>query len=159
MKLFSFLLLALLIGAFALLFFLDGPNGKPIVSVDKMIDDTVADIIPAQPVTMYRWQNEHGIWEFGESPPEQVVADKLSVDNSRTTTMGSEWNVAPANSPNVNAVRGGSEPVNFQMPNSLSDAYRAAPELMGAAKRAATVLNDRQSGMDEQLKDLMQQMQ
>ena len=155
MKLFSFLMVAMLVGAFALLFFLKGPDGKPIVTVDQMIDDTVADIVPAKPVTMYRWQNEHGIWEFGESPPDQTVAAKLSIENSRTTTMGSEWNVTPV----LNESRGGSDAVDFQMPNSLSDAYRAAPELMGAAKRAATVLNDRQAGMDEQLDNLMQQMQ
>ncbi len=156
MKLFSFLLLAMLVGSCALLFVFDGPDGKPILAVDQMLDDAVADIVPAEPMEMYRWKNEQGIWEFGELPPEQVVAAKISVDNSRTTTMGSEWNVAPA----VSEARAGSgsDAVNFQMPSSVGDAYRAAPELMGAAQRAAATLNDRQAGMDEQLDSLMQQL-
>lgn len=156
MKLFSFLLLAVLVGSCALLFVLKGPDGKPILSVDQMVDDTVAASVPAKPMEMYRWKNEQGIWEFGESPPEQVVAAKLRVDNSRTTTMGAEWNVAPVIS--EARARSGSDAVNFQMPSSVGDAYRAAPELMGAAQRAAATLNDRQAGMDEQLDSLMQQL-
>ncbi len=155
MKLFYVMIAAALIGAIALPFFIKGPDGKPIVTMDKMIDDTAADIVPQKPVEMYRWQNEHGIWQFGEAPPEQVVATQLKVDTSHTTTMGAEWVVSPV----IIEARTGEAPANFQMPNSLSDAYRAAPELMNAAKRAATVLNDRQSGMDEQLDELMQTLQ
>lgn len=153
------MMVVMLIGALVVPFFMKGPDGKPIVTMEKMIDDSVpdavADIVPSKPVEMYRWKNEHGIWEFGEAPPEEVAAARMSVDNSRTTTMGSEWNVAPL----FDDAEGDADAIDFQMPNSMADAYRAAPELMGAAKRAASVLNDRQAGMDDQLGNLMKQIQ
>lgn len=159
MKLFYFMLVVALIGALTLPFFMKGPDGKPLATVDQAMDDTfggsVDAIAPSAPVEMYRWKNEHGIWEFGESPPPEAAAAKLSIDNSRITTMGSEWNVAPV----IAETSEGSEAVAFQMPNTMADTYRAAPELMNAAKNAATLLNERQAGMDEDLEGLMQHLQ
>jgi len=157
MKLFYIMMVLMLLGALALPFFMKGPNGQPIMTVDDMVGDGVSNSLggiaggraSSEPVEMYRWQDEHGVWQFGERAPEQVVAAKLSVDDSRTTSMGSEWNLSET----VSQSRAG-DPVDFKMPNSLTDAYRAAPELMGATKRAADALNNRQADMDNFLETL-----
>lgn len=144
----------MLLGALALPFFMKGPTGEPIMTMDKMVGDSVTKLIPKKPTELYRWQDEHGVWQFGERAPDAQDAAKLSVDTSNTNSMGSEWDVTE-----VVQQAGGSDPVNFKMPNSLSDAYRAAPELMGATQRAAKAMNGRQGEMDDLLKQLNQNYQ
>jgi len=150
MKLF-YVMIVLVLLALALPFFMKGPSGQPIVTLDKVVGDTEGNIAPGEPVEMYRWQDEHGVWQFGEEAPEQVSAAKLTVDDSRTTAMGSEWNLA---APVTQATAADS--VNFKAPNTLNDAYRAAPELMDATRRAVDKLNNRQQGMDEFVNELNQ---
>lgn len=151
MKLFYVMMVLMLLGALALPFFMKGPGGEPIMTVDKMVGESVTQIVPQEPLEMYRWQDEHGVWQFGERAPEQAVAARLAVDGARTNSMGSEWNMSE-----VVSQAGASDPVDFKMPNSLTDAYRAAPELMGATKRAAQAMNGRQEDMDELLQQLNQ---
>ena len=176
MKLFYGVMMLVLVGALALPFFLKGPSGEPIMSVDGAITDAIndtksggrsgTDVSSGTPTEMYRWQDEHGVWQFGEQPPAHLQAVstaesqeispqvwKVAVDHSRTNTMGREWVIEPV----VSAARVGGNADSFQMPNSLTDAYRAAPELMGAAKRAATSMNDRQADMDDLLEQLKSQ--
>lgn len=148
---FYIMMMVMLLGALALPFFMKGPDGQPIVTVEEMFEDSVSSIVPSKPVEMYRWQDEHGVWQFGERAPTDVAAASITVDGSHTNSMGSEWDVTP-----IVAGAGESAAVDFQMPNSLSDAYRAAPELMGAAQRAAGVMNSRQEEMDDLLTTLQQ---
>ncbi len=159
------MMVLMLLGALALPFFMKEPNGQPIVTVDDMIGDGVSDAVsnglsgvvgslaPSEPMELYRWQDEHGLWQFGETAPEQFSAARLSVDDSRTTAMGAEWNLTETVAQSLSQTRA-SDPVNFKMPNTLTDAYRAAPELMGATRRAAEALNNRQQGMDGFLETL-----
>jgi|GEM_PF-1464379 len=157
MKLFYIMMVLMLLGALALPFFMKGPNGQPIVTVEDMVGEGVSSglegvvgaLAPSEPLELYRWQDEHGVWQFGERAPEQITAAKLSVDDSRTTSMGSEWNLTET----VSQARA-RDPVDFKMPNTLTDTYRAAPELMGATKRAADALNNRQADMDNFLETL-----
>ena len=154
MKMFYAMMVLMLLGALALPFFMEGPNGKPIMTMDKMVGESVTSLIPSEPVEMYRWQDEHGVWQFGERAPEQAPSAMMSVDHSRTNSMGAEWDVT-----NLVSQSGSSDPVNFKMPNSLTDAYRAAPELMGATQRAAKAMNGRQADMDDLLERLHQNFQ
>ena len=151
MKLFYAMMVLMLLGALALPFFMKGPGGEPIMTVEKMVGESVTQLVPTEPTQMYRWQDEHGVWQFGERAPEEVVAAMLSVDGARTNSMGSEWNLSE-----VVSQAGARDPVDFKMPNSLTDAYRAAPELMGATKRAAQAMNGRQEEMDDLLQQLNQ---
>lgn len=161
MKLFYIMMVLMLLGALALPFFVKGPDGQPIVTVDDMVGDGVSDAVgnglggvvgnlaPSEPLELYRWQDEHGLWQFGENAPQQFTAAKVSVDDSRTTSMGSEWNLTETLSQT-----GTRDPVDFKMPNSLTDAYGAAPELIGATRRARDALNNRQLDMDDFLEGL-----
>jgi len=151
MKMFYIMLGFMLLGALALPFFMAGPDGQPLMEVDDVLEDTLGSVLPSEPVEMYRWQDEHGVWQFTERAPDEAAAAKLTYDGSRTNSMGSEWDVTPV----VNGSTG-NDSVNFQMPNTLSDAYRAAPELMDAAQRAAGVMNSRQAEMDDLLGDIQE---
>lgn len=164
------MMVLLLFGALALPFFMKGPNGQPIVTVDDMVGEgvvsSVSDLMPAvelgrgEPLEMYSWQDEHGVWQFGERAPDQFIAAMLTVDDSRTTTMGIEWNliddVAGSHPSTINRFNplNPIDPVDFKMPNTLLDTYGAAPKLMGATQRAADALNSRQLGLDEMLDEL-----
>ncbi len=86
MKLFYLLITLVLIAAVGAPFFLKGPTGQPLMRVDQVIDDTV----PSMPTRVYRWQDKHGVWQFGESPPEGVVAEPVDVSEN-FTPFEAEW--------------------------------------------------------------------
>ncbi len=86
MKLFYVLITLALIGAVGAPFFLNGPTGQPLMSVDQVIDDSV----PRLPTKVYRWKDRHGVWQFGESPPESVTAEPVDVSEN-LTPFEAEW--------------------------------------------------------------------
>ena len=64
----------LLVAAFVGLFFIDGPNGQPIMTIDDFIPtvpDSISDLkpetpdlAPSGPTKVYKWKDENGIWQF-----------------------------------------------------------------------------------------------
>lgn len=151
MKVFYTIMVVMLLGALALPFFMHDGNDQPVMTGEKIVGNSVANIVPSDAVEMFRWQDQHGVWQFGENAPEQVVAVKMSLDDSRTTRMGPEWDVRAALGQSSSH-----DPVNFKMPNSLTNAYQAAPELLGAAQRAAKAMNARTGETTELLEKMKQ---
>ena len=140
MKLFltlmSFLLLAALVGPF----FLRGPDGQPLM---KVADVVSTPEMLREPVAVHRWQDEHGVWQFGEKPPETGLSEMLHVDaEASLTPMGREWNVE-------RLVAGGGQQggVSVAMPTNVLDVYTKGPELVEQAQAAADALNERYADM------------
>ncbi len=67
------LLLAL---AFAGLFFIDGPGGEPVLSLEDFKPDLSSAEPEAapEPETVYKWQDENGVWQFSNQPRDEVLA-------------------------------------------------------------------------------------
>lgn len=68
------LLLAL---AFGGLFFIEGPGGEPILSLEDLKPDLSAGE-PEQaqePAKVYKWQDENGVWQFSNQPQDAVVSE------------------------------------------------------------------------------------
>ncbi|MBL4681368.1 MAG: hypothetical protein JKY88_11695 [Pseudomonadales bacterium] len=85
----------LLVAAFVGLFFIDGPNGQPIVVIDDFIPEvpqsldeiipSSADLQPTGPTKVYKWKDENGIWQFSNRKEDSVdikgnVVDVMELD-------------------------------------------------------------------------------
>lgn len=80
------------LGALIAPFFLT-VGGKPIMTVDDVVDDATPDVLQS-PTEIYRWQDANGTWHFGEQPPSDGVAESVSVED-KITRMDSSWHVNP----------------------------------------------------------------
>jgi len=85
--------LVLLVALLASPMFIKGPDGNPIMrpgdwqSFDHLpsiseqfsklkqqareLTDEVADSLPSEPQTFYKWRDEDGVWQYSDKPPEQ----------------------------------------------------------------------------------------
>ncbi len=102
-------MILLLVVAFAGLFFVKGPGGEPILTLEDLTPDLGA-VEPEQtsePAKVYKWQDENGVWQFSNQPRDEDLAKASggetveydgdintmpSVDTSRRTTTSSSGN-------------------------------------------------------------------
>ncbi len=132
MRLFSIVLILVLIGAIVAPMYIEGPNGRPLMAPDKLI---------------YRWQDEFGVWQFGEDAPAGVDAEQMHVDpEASMTLMGDEWNMA-----DDEPTQPGAQPPQFTISSPL-DVYKSAPQLIEAAKRVASQMSERTEQLDASLR-------
>ena len=60
------------------------------MTIDSALEDATPDIL--QPSTeIYRWQDEHGVWQFGEQPPDGAGAAQQVQIEDKITSLGREW--------------------------------------------------------------------
>jgi hypothetical protein len=145
MRLIYFLVVTALIGAVALPFILNGPAGVPLMNLSEVTED----VIPHAPTQVFQWRDEHGVVQFGDVPPIGSHAQAISIDNGNTTPMSNDWNLAPAAKDAV--MVGGATAT---LPSSPFAAYKAAPQLIDASKRATAKLNARAQDMDDLLSQI-----
>ena len=133
----SLLLTAAVIGPF----FIVGPSGQPLMTLDDVM--STPQVLQAE-VEVHRWQDENGVWQFSGEPPEHADAERMTLDpEANVTPMGREWNVQ-------RLVDGGSTPtVSVGAPTGVLDAYTRGPELMQQAQAAADSLSERYSSMPQ----------
>lgn len=82
MKIFIKLLLLALVGALAAPFFLKGPNGLPLLNYKDFIpttDSVINSVTPKTETQLYKWKDAKGHWQFGDTPPEGSLAEKMQV--------------------------------------------------------------------------------
>ena len=148
MRLFYFLIMLVLIGAVALPFYMKGPTGQPLMTVDDFVDDSV----PSLPTPVYRWQDEHGVWQFGESPPEGVAAEPVNVSPNYTefeAQWEAEWQARHPDEASPGT--GISMPGSGSMPG-LGDVYDGAA--LEKAEAAAQLLEERMDDLKGVMDDI-----
>jgi len=95
------ILMGLLVLGIAGLFFIKGPSGEPFLSLDDLIPEVPVDK-SSEPVTVYKWQDENGIWQFSNEPVQGKDVEAMELKgavnvmpatptsaNRATTTAGS----------------------------------------------------------------------
>ena len=143
MRLFSIILVLVLVGAVLAPMYIKGPNGQPIMTADDWVPEKPAALAPDKPV--YKWRDEFGVWQFGENPPEGVDAVPTSIDpDSSMTVMGDEWNVEDL----VNEPKRAKPPTADFTMSSPMDVYQNAPKLIEAAKQAANQMSKHTQELD-----------
>lgn len=84
----------LLVAALGIPFFIDNQQGEPMLSLptkDDLVPAIVEKNIPKLPntTTVYKWQDEHGVWHYGDAPPaKEKTVTTMQLDN-RTNVIQS----------------------------------------------------------------------
>ncbi len=67
-------------------------QGQPLMTVDEVLDDATPDALKST-TEVYRWQDEHGVWQFSEEPPPQAsahAAETVQIED-KITSLGKQW--------------------------------------------------------------------
>ena len=140
MRLAYLLISMVLIAAVVAPFYIKGPSGAPLMTVDDIVDDNTPEIL--KNTEAYRWQDEYGNWHFSDDPSENSAAQQFEI-KSNLTPFKASW-VAQEAARNSDNPASGTE-------LSISDAYSG--QAMEKAKQAAAMLEQRGEALDA----LMQQ--
>ena len=127
MKLFYILMMLVLIAALLGPFFIQGPDGAPLMTVDEVIDDNTPEVMKNRDV--YRWQDPN-VATAGDAQLIQIE-DKM-------TTLDADW--VPQTSPQKSTH---SAEQNLSLPELYSG------EALQQAKEAAQMMEARNQAMDE----------
>ncbi|MFT6387778.1 MAG: hypothetical protein ACJAUP_001150 [Cellvibrionaceae bacterium] len=162
-KFFCFLLVLGLAG----LFVLKKPDGTPWLSVDDLIPDTslikrsVSDAMSDQfvggsdgnfldeKVSVYKWKDADGNWQFSDTPPENVIAQQILVGTNVNRDLAPlpasplAPREQPENRKTIPIKDGGFSPTTIA-PNKVS-------KLVGDAKGVQKLVDDRQKKLDAAL--------
>ncbi|MBQ60897.1 MAG: hypothetical protein CMQ19_02365 [Gammaproteobacteria bacterium] len=80
------------------LFVIKGPDGTPLLTVDKLLEDlpsSPSDLLPKElelpeePLVtkIYKWKDENGVWQFSNSPVDESGAEVLELDGQINTVQ------------------------------------------------------------------------
>lgn len=82
------LMIFLLIAAFAGLFFVNGPDGTPVLTVDDFMPEMPeldsASPTP-QPTKVTKWKDENGVWQFSDRPEDTLLGETIELDGDINT--------------------------------------------------------------------------
>mgnify|MGYP001561608095 CR=1 FL=1 len=98
------LMIGIVILACSGLFFIKGPDGQPLLTIDALFSASKPTQAEAgrstAPTKIYKWQDEHGVWQFSNTPVPSAEAELVILDGQINTI---DAYVAPAK-PNQPAV-------------------------------------------------------
>lgn len=89
MRLLYFIFVFALIAAVVAPFYLKGPDGMPLMTVDKFVDDNTPEAL-VTPTEVYRWQDADGVWQFGDEPPATAGAQAVEI-RPNITPIKADW--------------------------------------------------------------------
>ena len=136
-------------------FFIKLPYGTPLMTIDDLTGgltldsaiDSAADEIPTGPTTVYKWQDEDGVWHFSDSPVDQHgnAVETMEVDGSvNTMQIVSEDDMKRlARAEAAKKEAAASERVQPKIPSSANPV-----ELMDAANTLQDVMDQRARDLD-----------
>jgi hypothetical protein len=133
-------------------FFIKGPDGEPLMKLADWLPADVPDP-PAREVrtTVYKWQDEHGVWHFSNDPVEgagmEGVEDVEVMElDGRINTM--EAFRAPVQSPNPADAVAVTATANLP-PGILTVAPDKVAEMMDTVTHLQQTVDQRKADMDK----------
>ena len=82
------IIVALVVAVLAALMYVPVKDGKPFIDpkvVERLLDnpeqlmESPAEVLQSEPVvTMYRWKDSYGSWQYGDRPPPGVDAEPVT---------------------------------------------------------------------------------
>lgn len=129
-------------------FFIEGPDGEPLLTLGDLMPSAadVPDVLPPEPVTVYKWQDENGIWQFSTEPV--TGAETMELDGQVTVMEAlDERELRRLSSDSA------SPPANFTVPSGLTTvAPDKIEEMMKTVDSLQTTVDDRKSQIDKAVK-------
>jgi hypothetical protein len=114
-------------------FFIDGPDGQPLMSLDDWQPEMPSVELPGasdevEITTVYKWQDEDGVWQFSNNPVDAQGAEQMALDGKINTmpapqmpTSRTEKKSAPVSIPGVATVSPGQAAELLDTVNNLQD--------------------------------------
>lgn len=134
MRLFYLLITLVLIAALVVPFYMKGPNGQPVMTLDKVIDDNTPEVMIDRGA--YRWQDEHGRWHFSDEP---IDGKAERFEMGAANTFESNWSEQAA------ALEAEQPAISAGMP-SLGDVYDG--DALEKAQEAAGLIEQRTQALE-----------
>merc|ERR1711879_192043 len=125
-------------GAMALPYFLNGPDGNPLMSLEPGIDSALSTEKTRQ--TYYKWQDANGVWQFGDNPPEGIRKVAVNVDTAANVLQSS------SPSPSSGSTTERKSTFKGEVPKAGTNAILnpgAAKQAINDAKALQGMMNDR----------------
>jgi len=153
LKFFSFLLVL----GFAGLFVMKNPDGQPWLSAEDFVPEiSFSNIFPENlfaseadagdsAVSVYRWRNAQGQWEFSDVPPEDRDVEKMTLSTNANRDLYTSAKEKPAEAKSQQ----GPSVADRLSPTTVSPAKIAT--LVSDAEGVQKLLDDRKQTMDETL--------
>jgi hypothetical protein len=127
------------------LFILKGPNGEPFLTLDDFTPDPeITDVLAqkAEPVTIYKWQDEDGAWHFSNEP--------VDVEGVETMVVDGDINLIPAVTTSTSrAVKRPDAKAYSSIPAGVTSvAPEQITELMGTVNNMQEMVDERKTNLD-----------
>lgn len=122
-------------------FFIKGPDGEPLMTLEDLgasVPEPPMPAAPPEPVTVYKWQDENGVWQFSNEPVEGENVETMELDG-RVTVMESI---------DTTAMQTSNEKPSFSVPSGLTT---VAPDKVEEIMKTATELQDTVDDRKEQI--------
>jgi len=163
MRFFYLLCGLVLIVAVAAPFYMRGPSGAPLMSLDKFLKDSVVTLPelpglpdlfsePPEPVKVFRWQDSEGAWHFSDEAPADRVVEQIEV-RPNLSPIKADW-VAKlkALEPPPPAPAAGGETQAVPGEASVAGAYSG--EALDQAKQAAELVQQHNDQLEQVMQDI-----
>jgi hypothetical protein len=127
------------------LFILKGPSGEPFLTLDDFTPDPeITDVLAqkAEPVTIYKWQDEDGAWHFSNEP--------VDVEGVETMVVDGDINLIPAVTTSTSrAVKRPDAKAYSSIPAGVTSvAPEQITELMGTVNNMQEMVDERKTNLD-----------
>ncbi|MFP6807774.1 MAG: hypothetical protein VB957_11435 [Pseudomonadales bacterium] len=152
------MIVALVIAAGGL-FFIEGPDGNPLLSLDDLgliaasfdprtissellSDDSKAS---SGPTTIYKWKDEEGIWQFSNTPVEQPGVEVMEVDGNVNIIQALDMNAynrASDSSPSPTSQ------IRKEIPGVMTVSPGQAAQMMDTVNNLQETIDKRKADMD-----------
>ncbi len=135
MKLFVKFMSLALIAAVGGLFFIKGPDGKPLLTLGDLKPDTPRlSAEPSEPTTVYKWKDENGVWQFSSEPVDGVDAaaqiEKMELTGDINTVPAfEEPRRASTSTPEVPSLAGMPPGLTTVSPDKVEELTQAAQQI------------------------------
>lgn len=171
MKVFIKLMLLIVVAAVAAPFFILGPDGRPLWSLDGLhapstslpsfsgVEDSVKESVeetveaPAKPVEVFKWQDENGVWHYSDIREQGRPAQSMTVNPNAGVV-----HLEPIRNPDREEAPAAVEDNNDHpvpsaaiAPTSLP--YANIPKLIGDSKNLQRLQQDRLSRQERAMQD------
>ncbi|XOV86279.1 MAG: DUF4124 domain-containing protein [Pseudomonadota bacterium] len=125
-------------------FFLKGPDGQPLMTLDDWLPADASDMAtgrsggPPEKVTVYKWQDENGVWQFSNDPADAGAADTLELDGNiniiPSVPVGTASAAVAPVSPSVGALPPGMTSVSPERVQAMMDTVNNLQETVDQRK-------------------------
>lgn len=110
-------------------FFIDGPDGEPLMTfADLMPEEDIVPAAPPEPVTVYKWQDENGVWQFSTEPVDRADVEQVELDG-KVTTMPAPSVRQPAGGDLASGISALPDGVTSVAPDKLEEMAKTATRL------------------------------